>query len=119
MDPIGFAFEHEDATGVWRDTDADQPVDATGELTGTDVDGDLDGVPSLAAKLAGSAQVASCAATQWFRYAFGRSEQTDGDLCTISALATALTGPGGDFKTMVRQTVRMSAFRNLAPESQP
>ncbi len=119
MDPIGFAFEHEDATGVWRDTDADQPVDATGTLTGTDVDGDLDGIPSLATKLAGSAEVASCAATQWFRYAFGRSEQTDGDLCTISSLAAALSGPGGDFKKMVRQTVRMSAFRNLGPETQP
>jgi len=119
MDPIGFAFEHQDAAGVWRDTDADQPVDATGALTGTDVDGNLDGIPSLAAKLAGSAEVASCAATQWFRYAFGRSEQTDGDLCTISALATALSGPQGDFKKMVRQTVRMAAFRNLPPESQP
>lgn len=119
MDPIGFAFEHGDAAGVWRDTDADQPVDATGALTGTDVDGNLDGIPSLAAKLAGSAQVASCAATQWFRYAFGRSEQTNGDLCTISALAAALTGPKGDFKQMVRQTVRMAAFRNLPPESQP
>jgi len=119
MDPIGFAFEHQDAAGVWRETDADQPVDATGALTGTDVDGNLDGIPSLAAKLAGSAEVASCAATQWFRYAFGRSEQTDGDLCTISALAAALSGPQGDFKKMVRQTVRMAAFRNLPPESQP
>ena len=119
MDPIGFAFEHEDTTGVWRDTDADQPVDATGALTGTDVDGDLDGIPSLGVKLAGSAQVASCAATQWFRYAFGRSEQTDGDLCTIAALAASLSGPDGDFKKMVRQTVRMAAFRNLSPESQP
>jgi hypothetical protein len=119
MDPIGFAFEHQNAIGVWRDTDADQPVDATGSLTGTDVDGDLDGVPSLAAKLAGSAQVAGCAATQWFRYAFGRSEQTTGDVCTISALASALSGPGGDFKKMVRQTVRMAAFRNVAPEAQP
>jgi hypothetical protein len=119
MDPIGFAFEHEDAIGVWRDTDADQPVDATGSLTGTDVDGNLDGIPSLATKLAGSAQVATCAATQWFRYAFGRSEQTSGDLCAISALAAALSAPDGDFKKMVRQTVRMSAFRNLAPESQP
>jgi hypothetical protein len=119
MDPIGFAFEHMDAAGVWRDTDADQPVDATGSLTGTDVDGDLDGIPSLAARLAGSAQVASCAATQWFRYAFGRSEQTGGDLCAISSLAAALSGPGGDFKKMVRQTVLMAAFRNLPPESQP
>jgi hypothetical protein len=119
MDPIGFAFENWDATGVWRDTDADQPVDATGSLTGTDVDGDLDGVPSLATKLAASAQVATCAATQWFRYAFGRSEQSNGDLCTISALAATLSGPGGDFKKMVRRTVQTAAFRNLPPEAQP
>jgi len=119
MDPIGFAFENWDAGGVWRDTDADEPVDATGQLTGTDVDGNLDGVPSLAALLTGSAEVANCAATQWFRYAFGRSEQTSGDLCAISDLAATLTGPGGDFKKMVRETVRMSAFRNLPPEASP
>jgi uncharacterized protein DUF1592/uncharacterized protein DUF1588/uncharacterized protein DUF1587/uncharacterized protein DUF1595/uncharacterized protein DUF1585 len=117
MDPIGFAFESYDPIGRWRDTDADVPVDATGALTGTDVDGPLDGVPSLAAKLAASAEVGNCAATQWFRYAFGRSEQTSGDLCAISALASTLTGPGGDFKQMVRQTVRMAAFRNLPPEA--
>jgi hypothetical protein len=119
MDPIGFAFENYGPDGVWRDTDADQPVDATGSLTGTDVDGDLNGVPSLATKLAASNEVATCAATQWFRYAFGRSEQTDGDLCAISAMAATLTGPGGDFKKMVRQTVEMAEFRNLPPESSP
>jgi hypothetical protein len=114
MDPIGFAFEHYDAAGRWRDTDADLPVDATGTLAGTDVDAPLDGVPSLATRLAASAEVATCAATQWFRYAFGRSEQM-GDTCAIAALASALTGPGGDFKQMVRQTVRMAAFRTLPP----
>ena len=119
MDPIGFAFENYGPDGVWRDTDADQPVDATGALTGTDVDGDLDGVPSLATKLAGSPEVASCAATQWFRYAFGRSEQTNGDLCAISDLASTLTAPGGDFKKMVRETVRMAQFRTLPPETSP
>jgi hypothetical protein len=119
MDPIGFAFENYDAGGVWRDTDADAPVDATGELTGTDVDGNLDGVPSLGTLLTGSAEVANCAATQWFRYAFGRSEQTSGDLCAIADLAATLTGPGGDFKKMVRETVRMSEFRNLPPEASP
>ena len=117
MDPIGFAFENYDPIGRWRSTDADLPVDASGALTGTDVDGDLNGIPSLASKLAVSAEVGTCAATQWFRYAFGRSEQTSGDLCAISALASTLTGPGGDFKQMVRQTVRMAAFRNLPPEA--
>ena len=121
MDPIGFAFEHYDAAGRWRDIDGGQAVDATGDLTGTDVDGALDGVPSLAARLAGSAQVAHCTATQWFRYAFGRAEQSQGDLCTVGKLAAAFKGPtgDGDFKKMVRATVRMAAFRNRAPGGSP
>jgi hypothetical protein len=117
MDPIGFAFEHYDAAGHWRDIDGGQPVDATGMLTGTDVDGALDGVPSLAMRLAGSAQVADCAATQWFRYAFGRQEVSTGDVCAIGKLTSALQS--GDFRTMVRATVRMAAFRNRPPEASP
>ena len=119
MDPIGFTFEHYDAAGRWRATDADQPVDATGELTKTDVDGPLDGVPSLAARLVASADVRSCTATQWFRYAFGRAEQTAGDTCTIAALASALAGRDGSFRNMVRETVRTAAFRNPLMEAQP
>jgi Protein of unknown function (DUF1592)/Protein of unknown function (DUF1588)/Protein of unknown function (DUF1587)/Protein of unknown function (DUF1595)/Protein of unknown function (DUF1585) len=119
MDPVGFAFENYDAAGRWRDTDADEPVDATGTLTGTDVDAPLDGVPSLATRLAASAEVATCTATQWFRYAFGRSEQTGADQCAIAALASALTGDHGDFKAMVRTTVRLAGFRNLPAETQP
>jgi hypothetical protein len=118
MDPLGFSFEHFDTTGRWRDNDAGKPVDASGMLRGTDVDGPIDGVPSLAAKLIESPRVASCAAKQWFRYAFGRSEETSGDLCTVAALADALEGPKGDFRQMVRATVRMAQFRNRPPEAQ-
>lgn len=32
MDPIGFALENFDAVGRWRETDAGQPIDATGGL---------------------------------------------------------------------------------------
>ncbi|HEY7373069.1 MAG TPA: DUF1588 domain-containing protein [Polyangia bacterium] len=123
MDPIGFTFEHYDAAGRWRDIDGGQPVDATGMLTDTDVDGALDGVPSLAARLAASDEVARCTATQWFRYAFGRAEQSSGDLCAIDKLAGALKGNGtpggGDFRKMVRATVRMATFRNLPTEASP
>jgi hypothetical protein len=121
MDPIGFAFENYDAAGRWRDIDGGQAVDATGDLTGTDVDGALDGVPSLATKLVDSAEVANCTATQWFRYAFGRSEQSKGDLCTVGKLAAAFQGTNGngDFKKMVRATVRMATFRNRPPEESP
>jgi hypothetical protein len=118
MDPLGFSFEHFDATGRWRDNDGGKPVDASGMVQGTDVEGPIDGVPSLAAKLIESPQVAHCAATQWFRYAFGRSEQTAGDRCTVTALADALDAPKGDFRQMVRATVRMAQFRNRPPEAQ-
>jgi hypothetical protein len=34
MDPVGFALENYDAIGRWRETDAGQPVDASGGLDG-------------------------------------------------------------------------------------
>jgi hypothetical protein len=114
MDPIGFAFEHYDATGRWRDIDAGMPVDATGMLTQTDVDGAIDGVQQLTAKLLKSGQVESCVATQWFRWAFGRTEQTPDDVCTIGQLAHALDAAGGDLRSLVRATVQSPTFF-LAP----
>ena len=120
MDHIGFGFEHYDPTGRWRDVDGEQPVDATGEITGTDVDGPFDGAVQLASKLAGSGQVAACTATQWFRYAFGRSEVLPADACALATLSDALAGKGGgDFRTMVRATVKLPAFRLRAPEASP
>ena len=44
MDPVGFAFEHYDAVGRWRDADGTAPIDASGTL----FDGShFDGVASL------------------------------------------------------------------------
>jgi hypothetical protein len=117
MDPVGFAFEHYDATGRWRDIDGGMPVDSSGMLDRTDVDGPLTGVADLAQRLTGSAEVRSCVATQWFRYAFGRSEQ-DVDACTIAMLANTLTQSGGDMRAMVRATVTQPAFRSRLPEDQ-
>jgi len=118
MDPIGLAFEHFDAAGRWRDVDGGQPVDATGALGGTDVDGDLDGVASLGARLADSAEVRGCVATQWFRWAFGRSEAGKDDLCAIDTLAAALAAGGGDLRALVRATITTPVFLRQAPPSQ-
>ena len=47
MDPIGFALEHFDAVGRWRDTDGGQPIDVQSQLLdGSTVDG-LAGVQSM------------------------------------------------------------------------
>jgi hypothetical protein len=48
MDPMGFAFEHYDAVGRWRDTDGGKAIDATGEIVGSDdADGKFDGALEL------------------------------------------------------------------------
>jgi hypothetical protein len=44
MDPLGFALEHFDAVGKWRDTEAETPIDPSGALPdGTT----FDGLPAL------------------------------------------------------------------------
>jgi hypothetical protein len=119
MDPIGFTFEHFDATGRWRDDDGGKPVDASGSLTESDIDGDVDGLGQLTAKLLQSGQVRTCVATQWFRWAFGRSEQTSDDLCTIGQLSGALAASGGDMRSLVRATVKSPTFLLIPPGASP
>jgi hypothetical protein len=114
MDPIGFAFEHYDAVGRYRQTDAGEPVDASGALVGTDVDGDIDGVQELAQRLLESDQVRACVTTQWFRYAFGRSENTD-DACALDALTQQLENSNGDLLAVLRATVRLETFHGYDP----
>ena len=117
LDPIGFTFEHYDAAGRWRDTDGGgQAVDATGELTGTDVDGALDGVASLAR--ASPAATRSPAARR--RNGSATRSRATSEPPAMRARSTPwrreLNGPNGDFRKMVRATVRMAAFRNRPPQ---
>jgi hypothetical protein len=85
IDDLGFALEHYDAVGRYRDTENGKLVDSTGELIATDVDGPLDGVGALANRMNRSSQVSACYATHWIRYALGRSE-SDADRCAIKRI---------------------------------
>jgi hypothetical protein len=108
LEPIGFAFEHYDAVGLWRDLENGAPVDASGAVAGTaDADGPINGAVELSTKLAESAQVKGCATLQVFRFGNGRAEgQTDG--CTLVKLKTAFGD--GDFKQLVLALTQTDAF---------
>jgi hypothetical protein len=112
MDPIGFGLEQFDGVGLWRDTENDKPVDARGELAATDVDGPFTGAAELQRKLASSAQVRGCVARQWFRYAFGREEETR-DARTLQALVAALDRSGGNLHQFLVALTRTDAFLYL------
>ena len=72
INPPGFAFEHYDAIGHWRDRDNGQPVDASGSLTltGGEEITFVDGI-DFAKQLAGSNRVKDCYVLHWTRYALG------------------------------------------------
>jgi hypothetical protein len=110
IDPIGFGFENYDGVGRWRDHDNGQPVDASGELRGSDVDGPFVGLRALGEKLAGSREVAACAATQFFRWAHGREPRPE-DVCTLGALMAALQAAKGDLRALPLAYIGTDSFR--------
>jgi cellulase/cellobiase CelA1 len=72
IDPIGFSFEHFDASGRWRALDGVHPIDTQGEITGTTAtNARFDGLGELADLLAESEDVRACYITQWIRHGFG------------------------------------------------
>ncbi|HEX4510775.1 MAG TPA: DUF1592 domain-containing protein, partial [Burkholderiaceae bacterium] len=120
MDPIGFAFENYDAIGQYRTTDANETIDASGVINGAAdpaLMGTFNGVSELAGKLASSEQVRDCVATQWFRYASGRSEGDD-DACSLSNLQDAFAASGGDLVELVVAMTQTDAFWYRAPITQ-
>jgi hypothetical protein len=113
IDDPGFAFEHLDAVGGWRDTEFGQPIDASGtvlaiEGLGSGVDVAVDGLPDLAAALADADSVQACAATQAWRYALGRLESTD-DACALQGIHAAFLG--GDLRSLWLAAVASPQFR--------
>lgn len=119
IDPIGFALEHYDATGAFREDENGLPIDARGEAIDSDV-GEFDGLEQLGAALAASADVRRCVATQWYRYAYGRREdETLEGPAVVDELDAALADTGGDLQALLRALTRTDAFLYLPlPEAE-
>lgn len=112
IDGVGFTFEHFDAIGRWRSQDNGQDVDASGELIGTDVDAPLENAVDLSMQLAQSRTVHDCVSTQFFRYAFGRSE-TDSDAPALTYYQEGFWDHGGDIPELMLNIATSQAFRTL------
>jgi hypothetical protein len=111
MNPIGFLFEHYDATGRYRDLDGELPVDATGAVPESDIDGTLDGAIALARALAASELVHRCVARQWFRFALGRHDR-EGDTPSIEEAFAHYDRAGRDLRELIVAITRTTAFRH-------
>jgi hypothetical protein len=117
IDPIGFAFEHYDQAGLWRDTDNGRPIDATGQISSSDflgrasdADGTFDGAIELAALIAESADARRCFERNWFEFSEGRPS-TDADACSLSALDEAVIAADGNLLELLVALTQTDAFR--------
>ena len=108
MDPIGFAMEHFDATGRWRDTDGQFPIDASGTLP----EGErFNGPEELRAVLVGrKGEFVHALTEKLLTYALGRGMELY-DRCTVKDIAAAVEKDGYKFSTLLTQIVTSDAFQ--------
>jgi hypothetical protein len=115
MDPIGFALEHFDAIGAWREQADGFPVDAFGELP----DGrTFDGALELAAVVKADPATARCIVTHLFTYLLGRAEVPE-DRCTLDAIAAQWADRGYVFRELVVLIASSGPFRQRVPAEPP
>jgi len=107
MDAIGFAFEHFDAIGRWRDTDAGLPIESASVLPdGTEIDG-IDGVKNLL--LEDPERFVSAVTQKLLMYAIGRNIQYY-DMPAVRGIVRAAAEDGYTFSALVSGIVKSVPF---------
>ena len=107
MDPIGFALEHYDALGRWRDTDQGSPIDATGKMASGRA---FDGADELAKVVKSDPRFIDCVTRKLFTYALGRVPGSY-DERRLKGLVAAFAKQGYRTKELVVNIIGSDAFR--------
>lgn len=108
MDPIGFAFEHYNAIGAWRDKDGVFPIDPTGVLP----DGkSFKGPADLKTILTGKKDLFSrCLTEKVLTYALGRGVEHF-DRCAVDKIVKALEQNEYRFSILLMEVVKSEPFQ--------
>jgi hypothetical protein len=123
MNPAGLSFEQFDALGQWRTTySSGKTIDPTGVLPQV---GGRPGVAghdltftnhiSMMEQLAGEPAVATCLATQVFRFTFSRMDTT-ADVCAIQGIGDALQASGGTLSEAILAVTGTDAFTHRSDQ---
>ncbi|MFO1484408.1 MAG: DUF1588 domain-containing protein [Verrucomicrobiaceae bacterium] len=119
MDPLGLPFEMYNHAGLFRTTELDKPVDATGEITDSGdpkLDGPVANALEMIAKLAESERVEQVFVRHAFRFWMGRNE-TLNDAPVLQAAHRAYRDNGGSMKALITSLVTSDAFLYRKVES--
>jgi hypothetical protein len=117
MDPLGFALENFNAMGIWRDTDAHQPINPSGELvTGEPFKDirDLKRILTHERRL----DYYRCLTEKMLTYALGRGLEPY-DRPTVDHIVERLAADNYRFKTLITEIIDSKPFRERKAEDPP
>ena len=112
MDPLGLPFEMYNHAGLFRSTEWDEPVDATGEIIDSGdpaLDGRVENAISMIEKLAESERVEQVFVRHAFRFWMGRNE-TLNDAPVLQVAHQVYRDSGGSMKALIASLVTSDAF---------
>lgn len=111
INPVGFAFEHFDGMGQYRDTEnEDLTIDSSGSYQFSDGKRAFSDAAGLLQAMAESEQAHLCYAKKLASFSLQR-DIVEGDLPLISELAAVSRGENGSVKQVLTELVRNDAFR--------
>ncbi len=112
MDPLGLPFEMYNHAGLYRETELDKPVDATGEIIASGVpelDGKVANAIEMIQKLAESERAEQVFVRHAFRFWMGRNE-TLNDGPVLQEAYRAYKDSGGSMKALLVSLLTSDAF---------
>jgi len=123
LNPAGLAFEQFDALGRYRTTyPSGKTIDPSGQLPNVGPSASAAGhvlnffdQTGMMEQLVNEPRVASCVATQIFRFTFSRVD-TPNDVCAIQAIGDALTASGGTLGQALTAMLTTDAFTHRSDQ---
>ncbi len=114
IDGIGFAMEHYDAVGRWRDSENGAPINAQGGIEGLSpaIDGAFDGAIALSDRLAASARTRDCLAATWVSYAAGIIRDQI-DACSLQPIVRQFADRNLDMRELLAAVATSPSFRSI------
>jgi hypothetical protein len=116
IDAPGFALEHFDHVGRYRETEDGLVIDTQVEIEIGDTTALVDGAPGLGGLLAESSEVHDCYVQHWAAYAYAASTDAPLDECSRAQLADAFERTNGDLRALLLELTQTDAFLYRAPE---
>jgi len=111
--PLGFALEHYDGTGSFRDDDAGFAIDATGAL----IDGtSFDGASELSLAIRSDERFPRCIVEKLMTYGLGRGLEPKDD-CFVEESVASFAAEGYTLESLLVSLVKSEAFRTRRGEA--